>query len=425
MFEERGLADPVRPDQRHPLAAPDPDREVAHDRPPAEALRRRAPASTTSFPDSGPPSNASRAVPARAICARRSARSSASRRTRPMLRLRRAEMPSTAQRPSALMKRSSLCRAASSSSKTLSRHSSNAAKPRSSRRTSPRSTQSVRSVSALRNARSWLTTTNAVRVAREMRLQPGDRLDVEMVGRLVEQHQLRRLGDQLRQRRPPPLAARGPLRRQHRVELQPVHRRRHPPLLAGVEPLPGERPERREGREVRVLRHVADAHPRPHEPRAGVGLDQPRHQLHQRRLARPVAPDQRDPLARMDRERDALEQRRRRRSRGGCRQASGSGARPCARAVKAAPPRRRVKRPRAPGGRSPCRRRPDRGCALAVAARARGVAIGWLARARQTARPGSTPGRRARRRRRSAPVALRTARRRRAGLSARPRGDRR
>ena len=82
-----------------------------------------------------------------------------------MLRLRRAEIPSTAQRPSALMKRSSLCRAASSSSKTLSRHSSKPAKPRSSRRTSPRSTHSVRSVSALRNARSWLTTTNAVRVA--------------------------------------------------------------------------------------------------------------------------------------------------------------------------------------------------------------------------------------------------------------------
>ena len=123
------------------------------------------PASTTSFPDSGPPSNPSRAVPARSVASRRSARSSASRRTRPMLRLRRAEIPSTAQRPSAFRNRSSLCRAASSSSQVLSRQASNAAKPRSSRRTSPRSTQSVRSVRFFRNARSWLTTTNPVRPA--------------------------------------------------------------------------------------------------------------------------------------------------------------------------------------------------------------------------------------------------------------------
>ena len=225
-----------------------------------------------------------------------------------MLRLRRAEMPSTAQRPSALISRSSLCRAGSSSSKTLSRHASNAAKPRSSRRTSPRSTHSIRSVRLRRNARSWLTTTKAVRLAARC---ASSQAIAAMSRWLVGSSSSSSSGASAisfasaARRRSPPAR---PLRRQRGVEPQPLHRRRHPPLLAGAEPLPREGPERREPAEVRVLRHVADARPRPHEARARVGLDQPRHQLHQRRLARAVPPDQRDPLARMHRQPRALEQ---------------------------------------------------------------------------------------------------------------------
>ncbi len=122
-----------------------------------------ASASTTSLPDFGAAASASSAVPERRISAARSARISCRRRTRPMLRLRRAEMPSTAQRPSALISRSSLWRARSSSSQSLSRQSSKASKPRSSRRTVPRSTQSNPLVSRRRKARSWLISTSDCR----------------------------------------------------------------------------------------------------------------------------------------------------------------------------------------------------------------------------------------------------------------------
>ena len=62
----------------------------------------------------------------------------------------------------------------------------------------------------------------------------------------------------------------------------------------------------------------------------GSGCDEPRHQLHQRGLARAVAPDERDPLARLDRERDAREQRVAAEAQARGRRGSGSEARPCA-----------------------------------------------------------------------------------------------
>ena len=66
----------------------------------------------------------------------------------------------------------------------------------------------------------------------------------------------------------------------------------------------------REAGEVRLLRQVADGHRRLEEAAAAVGLDQPGGDLEERRLARAVAPDQAQALARADRQLGAVEQRR-------------------------------------------------------------------------------------------------------------------
>ena len=193
------------------------------------------------------------------MASRRSARSSASRRTRPWLRVRRAEMPSTAQRPSALISRSSLCRAASSSSNTLSRHSSKPAKPRSSRRTSPRSTQSVRSVRCRRNARSWLTATKAVRVAaRCASSQPIASMSRWLVGSsssIRSGASARIFASAARRRSPPEACAGSSAGSSFSPSIAAATRHSSP----GRQRLPGEGAERREAGEVRVLRHVADA----------------------------------------------------------------------------------------------------------------------------------------------------------------------
>ena len=62
--------------------------------------------------------------------------------------------------------------------------------------------------------------------------------------------------------------------------------------------------------EVRLLREVAHRRARLREARAAVGLDEPRRDLEQGRLARAVAPDQAHALALADRELGAFEQRR-------------------------------------------------------------------------------------------------------------------
>ena len=141
-------------------------------------------------------------------------------------------MPSTAQRASALILRSSLWRASSSSAQIVSRQSSKPSNPCSRRRSRPRSIHRVARASARRKARSWLIRTKALRVSLQLALQPFDRLDVEMVGRLVEQHQLGRLGHQPRQRRAPPLAARGGGDRGGGIEAQPLGRDRQAIVLA-------------------------------------------------------------------------------------------------------------------------------------------------------------------------------------------------
>ena len=53
----------------------------------------------------------------------------------------------------------------------------------------PRATSQVRAQTSSRNQRSWVTTSSAPRRGRQVRGEPGDALDVEVVGRLVEHQQ--------------------------------------------------------------------------------------------------------------------------------------------------------------------------------------------------------------------------------------------
>ena len=156
----------------------------------------------------------------------RSRRRSASARTRPWLRLRRAEMPSTAQlrlgldlavqlvaRGVLLVPES--CRARPR------RHRS----PCSCRRNWPRSIHSVPRASRAQERAVVRDQHEAGAGRGKLLLEPANRLDIEMVGRLVQQHQVGLGGQQPRQRRAPPLAARRGGDR-HRAGRTPAPRRR-------------------------------------------------------------------------------------------------------------------------------------------------------------------------------------------------------
>ena len=140
-------------------------------------------------------------------------------------------------------------------------------------------------------------------------LEPGDGGDVEMVGRLVEQHQLRRLGKELGERGPAPLAARGGGRVAGRVEGQALGDHLDLVVLARIEFRGGIVAERREARHRGLLLHVADGGAGRQRARAAVGLHQPRHYLHQRRLAGAVPAHERHPVAGLNHEVEPVEDR--------------------------------------------------------------------------------------------------------------------
>ena len=64
--------------------------------------------------------------------------------------------------------------------------------------------------------------------------------------------------------------------------------------------------------EDRILRHIPDAHPLPHRPPPRVRQLDARQNLQQRRLPRPIRPDQTDVIPLRDRETEILKQRPRR-----------------------------------------------------------------------------------------------------------------
>ena len=138
---------------------------------------------------------------------------------------------------------------------------------------------------------------------RQLGLQPLDRFDIQVVGRLVQQHQIGRFGHQLGQRRAPPFPARGGLDRPRRIELQPFRGHLDPVGLRRIQARGREIPKRGKARHVGLLLHIADAGARRDDPRAAVGLDQTGHDLHQGGFARPVAPDKRHAVAGLNHQR--------------------------------------------------------------------------------------------------------------------------
>jgi hypothetical protein len=175
--------------------------------------------------------------------------------------------------------------------------------------------------------------------ADEQLLEPGDRVEVEVVGRLVEQQHVgngdegarqrdallrsaRELGDraravemQMRQRR---LDALLPVPRVERLDsrLQRVEVGSFGVRLVGVADdarlgdALADRVEHRAGVvEQRLLGHVANAQPLRLLQETVVELLETRDDLEQRRLAGAVAADQADALARLERQRCAIEQR--------------------------------------------------------------------------------------------------------------------
>ena len=150
-------------------------------------------------------------------------------------------------------------------------------------------------------------------IARPGRLQlcfqPCDRLDVQVVRRLVEQHQIGGLGHQPRQRGAAPLAARCGLHRSAGVEFQTRARALHPVHLAGLQRGAGKIAQRGEPGHVRVLLHISHAHARRDHAVSAVRFNQARHHLEKGRFSRSIAPHQRNPIPRLHHQRQPVEHR--------------------------------------------------------------------------------------------------------------------
>ena len=132
----------------------------------------------------------------------------------------------------------------------------------------------------------------------QLALQPLDRGQVEMVCRLVEQQNVRRGRQHPRQRRTPGLTARQPIGSflaRHPQTLEQIARAIK--IVARREPRFNERQRRREPAQIRLLRQIAHRRRRRRRPRPPIRFHQPRRDLEQRRLARPIPSDQAQPLA--------------------------------------------------------------------------------------------------------------------------------
>ena len=144
----------------------------------------------------------------------------------------------------------------------------------------------------------------------EIALQPFDRAQVEVVGRLVEQQDVGRGRQHPRERGAARFAA-GEMRRMlvaGKAELLEqiaggvtIVGRAEPVLDIGEGGF--------EAGEVRLLRQIAERHPGLHEHRAAVRLDGPCRDFQQGRFAGPIASDQRNPFARGDGQLRAGQQR--------------------------------------------------------------------------------------------------------------------
>ena len=138
---------------------------------------------------------------------------------------------------------------------------------------------------------------------RQPLLEPLDRFEVEMVGRLVQEHQVE-LADQCAcQRNPLGLPSR-------KFVGRPVEQRLHAERRGDRSDLPrlAEELADRAWRQHRILVEQCDPDAAPEPNIAFVGRLRPRQQPHQRRFARPVDADDRNPVARRNGQRQILEQ---------------------------------------------------------------------------------------------------------------------
>ncbi len=139
-------------------------------------------------------------------------------------------------------------------------------------------------------------------------LEPVDRTEVKMVGRLVKQQHVGVLRQRADDRRSAPLAAAGGGGRTGQVDpdlvgdrgglmgLRRALARQHPIL------------QRDGGGHIGILLEQHDSRARNDRPRPDIGVDRAREAFEQRCLARPVAADQRQPVARPDIDIDPAEQ---------------------------------------------------------------------------------------------------------------------
>ena len=145
-------------------------------------------------------------------------------------------------------------------------------------------------------------------VAREPAFEPVDCGEVEVVGRLVEQQHVGVLRERAGDRGAAPLAARGARGLAAHVDAELVGDRGDLMLGRGIGAVDRIVHQRREAAEIGFLFEQHDMRAGDDRALALVGVDAAGEQLQQRRLARAVAADQREPVALADIDVEILEQ---------------------------------------------------------------------------------------------------------------------
>ena len=146
--------------------------------------------------------------------------------------------------------------------------------------------------------------------------EPGDGLDIEVIGRLVEQQQLRLADQRARQQHAPLPSARQRVDIDVGRQLQPRHHHvglvRALPLVVRIEraeTLAHHLGDGAIGRQRHILNEPRHARARLPPHGAPIGRQIAGDDLHQRRLAGAIAADDRDALAGIDLERHIVEKR--------------------------------------------------------------------------------------------------------------------
>ncbi len=144
----------------------------------------------------------------------------------------------------------------------------------------------------------------------QLRLEPLDRRQIEMIGRLVEKHNIGLRRERAGKRRPPRLAAGKP----RRIFLagQPQFIQECPGVMAIIG---GAKPRLDIGEcggiagKIGLLRQIPHRGAGLQKARPAIWLNEARRDVQKRRFARSIAPHKAQTLARRDRQRSPLEQR--------------------------------------------------------------------------------------------------------------------